>query len=154
MKKQISKKEKTNVSSNDRMEMMLEDMQDQIKIIAEGVVTVNDKVDRLEGKVDRLEGKVDRLEERVDRLERKVDKLDADLSSFKAETEANFKLAFSHMSLLEDEIVSLRKEFEEMKSKDYVTREEFQILNEKLTSLEIKFEKTVIANKKIKQSAR
>ncbi len=140
MKKQTSKKEKTNISSNDRMEMMLEDMQDQIKVIAEGVVTVNDKVDRLEGKVDKLEGK--------------VDKLDADLSSFKSETEANFKLAFSHMSLLEDEIVSLRKEFEEMKNKDYVTREEFQALNKKLTSLEIKFEKIMTANKKVKQSVR
>ncbi|HFC36203.1 MAG TPA: hypothetical protein ENJ49_00830 [Candidatus Moranbacteria bacterium] len=154
MKKQTSKKEKTNISSNDRMEMMLEDMQDQIKVIAEGVVTVNDKVDRLEGKVDKLEGKVDRLEGKVDKLEGKVDKLDADLSSFKSETEANFKLAFSHMSLLEDEIVSLRKEFEEMKDKDYVTREEFQALNKKLTSLEIKFEKIMTANKKVKQSVR
>lgn len=123
-KKQISKNKNKSISSSDRLEVILEDVRDQIVMVAEGVSVVNDKIDRVSN----------------------------ELNEFKEETASNFRLVFSHFSVLEDELVDIRKELEKLKKRDSekITRKEFVVFEKRISKLEIKLEKVVLANK-IKQ---
>jgi len=95
MKKKIVSKTNTSSTqflenSQNRVEIMFEQLQGSIRGLADGLLMANEKLDRfqeettenfehinkrlhvLEGDVSRLEGKVDRLDGKVDTLEQRV----------------------------------------------------------------------------------
>ena len=61
----------------------VEDLQRQVKAVAEGHSLLNEKIDRLEGKVDRLDGKVDSLDGRMVKLEADMKGVKQDLATVK-----------------------------------------------------------------------
>jgi len=59
----------------------VEDLQRQVKAVAEGHSLLNEKIDRLDRKVDGLDRRVDDLDRKVDGLDRRVDGLDKKVDS-------------------------------------------------------------------------
>ena len=59
----------------------VEDLQRQVKAVAEGHSLLNEKIDRLDRKVDGLDRRVDDLDKKVDSLDKKVDGLAGKVNS-------------------------------------------------------------------------
>lgn len=66
---------------NNKVALLLDDLQAQFRTFGEGLQLLNEKVDRgfdsLNNRMDRLEIRMDRLEGRVDRLEGRVEKMES-----------------------------------------------------------------------------
>ena len=61
----------------------VEDLQRQVKAVAEGHSLLNEKIDRLDRKVDGLDKKVDSLAGKVNSLEGRMGKLETDMKEVK-----------------------------------------------------------------------
>lgn len=131
--------------------VLMEDMRDDIKLLAEGQMALNErfgrleaKVDNLEIKVDRLEAKFDNLEIRVDSLETKLDavdnKIDTQIGLLRTEMNEKFQLVFEYLSRIEDEIVELRAELKRV-DREKVSREEFEQFVRRLEKVERELER-------------
>jgi predicted nucleic acid-binding Zn-ribbon protein len=59
-----------------RFVVLMEDIQTQVKVIAEGHCVLVDRLDRLEPRVDQLESQFDQLEIHIAVLEKRVDAMD------------------------------------------------------------------------------
>ncbi len=62
-------------------EVLFESLRDDIRIIAEGVVSLDAKTRSLDTKVERLDAKVERLDMKVERLDAKIESVDAKVES-------------------------------------------------------------------------
>ena len=74
--------------------ILLEDIRDQIKLLAEGQIGIRNDVAELKADVSSLK---------------------SELAEFKEETRQSFKTVMDYLMRLEDEVVSLRKELEGIK---------------------------------------
>jgi archaellum component FlaC len=88
--------------------VLLEDIRDQVKILAEGQIGIRDNVEILRSDVSTLKSDVSTLKSDVSTLK-------SDLAEFKEDTKQNFKIITDYLMRLEDEIVALRKELEGVK---------------------------------------
>ena len=59
-----------------RFEVLMENVETSLKVLAEAHVAQVERLDRIDGRLERVETKVDRLDMRVGVLETKVDKLE------------------------------------------------------------------------------
>ena len=103
-----------------RFEILLENIQRNVMVIAEGHVALNERLDRIETKLDRLEVKVDRLEirmngleirvtaletkvnaldKKVDALDKKVDRVDVRLTALALDSKRRFTQIEAHLGL-------------------------------------------------------
>ncbi len=81
--------------------ILLEDIRDQIKLLAEGQIGIRNDVAELKADVSSLKSDVSSLK--------------SELAEFKEEIRQNFKTVMDYLMRLEDEVVSLRKELEGIK---------------------------------------
>lgn len=64
--------------------MLVEKLEGDIKIVAEGHSILNSKLDNLDKKVDNLDKKVDYLDKKVDNLDKRVEFLEKDIKCIKS----------------------------------------------------------------------
>ncbi len=95
--------------------ILLEDIREQMKILAEGQIGIRDDVAVIKEDVSILKEDVSILKGDVSVLKRDVSSLKSELAEFKEETRQNFKTVMDYLMRLEDEVVSLRKELEGIK---------------------------------------
>ena len=73
-----------------RFEVLLENVQIDIRVIAEAQGALVERMDRTEARLDRHEARFDRLDLRVAVLDTKVDALDAKVDALDAKVDARF----------------------------------------------------------------
>jgi hypothetical protein len=127
-----NKKKEDSVFSGNQVMMMLEQVMDNISILAESHQALKNKMD---GKFDGLEQRFDGLEQRFDGLEQRFDK-------FEKETGDNFRSVFEYLSRIEDEIVDIKQELKRLQ-KNKADRNEVldlmrrvEVLEKKIAGLE------------------
>jgi hypothetical protein len=101
------KKEAEKMFKESHVAVILEDMRDDIKLIAEGLNGTNDRLGRLEG----------------------------EFHDFKSETRENFRLVFSHFSTIEDELQDIKYKLEKM-DENKIDKKEFHLLKIRVEKLE------------------
>jgi predicted nuclease with TOPRIM domain len=89
-----------------RVEVLLENLQTSVKVIAEGHIALAERFERMDNKFDGLEAKFDRLDMRVNGLETKFDRLDlrvngleTRLDAFADDTQRRLKRIEGHLEL-------------------------------------------------------
>lgn len=122
--KKLNKKIKA-VFSESQVGALVENFNDNLKIISENQINTN---------------------ERLDRLESRFDGLEADSKSFKEETRENFKLVFEHFSNIEDELNDIKLKLEKM-DKNKIDKKEFNLLKVRVGKLEKKLERMKVKSK-------
>ena len=80
--------------------VILEEVRDMFKALAEGQNIIESKVNKLEEGQKRLEGRMDRLEFRMDGLENRMDKLECRMDRL----EKDVKIIKSYVAAIDDEI--------------------------------------------------
>ena len=90
-KSKIIKKKVASKKTENQMMVLLEDIRDQVKIVAEGHVGLDKKIDSVHNE------------------------LKNEIQSFKHDTESNFKTVFQHFSNIEDELKTIKMEISELK---------------------------------------
>ncbi|MCX6766429.1 MAG: hypothetical protein NT170_01435 [Candidatus Moranbacteria bacterium] len=98
--------------------MVLEDVRDDFKVIAEQHTDIMKKIGGLDDKVGSLEGKLD---------------------NFIVETRDNFKAVFDYLSRIEDDFVALKEKVEELDAKK-TSSKDFKWLKNKVLEIEKKLE--------------
>lgn len=88
----------------------MEDMNGQIKAVAEGHSILERKIDKLGSG---LGGKIDKLDSRMDRMESKMDKMESRMDSLETKVDTGFKLVLDHLDGLDREFIELKKDFED-----------------------------------------
>lgn len=78
-------------------------------------IGLSNKKDRLEVILEEINGKFDIISEGYTILKDGQDKMRDEMTSFKGETEANFKAVFEYLINIDDEIVKIKKEIKEIK---------------------------------------
>ncbi|MDD3486757.1 MAG: hypothetical protein PHF35_00020 [Candidatus Moranbacteria bacterium] len=114
--------------SGTQVGMILEDMQDGIKLIGEQHGHIVKKIDNMENRFDKLEDRFDKLENRFDGLENKLD-------NFIQETGDNFKAVFEYLSRIEDDFIALTKKIEKLDI-EKVSVNDFNWLKDKVLEIE------------------
>jgi len=109
--KTIKKKKASGNSREDKMMVLLEDMRDEIKLVAESHSVLKSQLDSMQ--------------------------LDSD--EFKEETRRNFKLVFEHFSNVEDELVGINSEMKNLRKvlTDKADLERLAVLEERVRKLEM-----------------
>lgn len=92
------KTHKLESSREDKLMVLMEHMQDDIKAIAEGHSGLQRGIDNLN------EGQL-RLEKRMDSLESRFDR-------FELETKNNFQVVFEYLSRIDDQLADIKKDLE------------------------------------------
>ncbi|MDO8529782.1 MAG: hypothetical protein Q7S18_03890 [bacterium] len=109
--------------------ILLENLTDNIGVIAEGQMALNDKFDGLERKVDGLETRFDGLEK---------------------EMREGFSMIMDYLKRIDEEVVSIRKELEEVKEKK-VDWSVYSIMDKRMKGVEKQMEefRILLKEKKI-----
>ncbi len=117
--------------------VLLENMNDNIVLLAEGQATLNNRFDGLEARFDRLEARFDGLEARFDRLER--------------EMKQGFSMVMGHLKITDEEIVEIKKELLILKE-NKIGMDAYSLLEERIKKAEKRIEEVevVVKEKKIK----
>jgi len=114
------------VSSSEREQftVILESIETQIKVLADGHLSLNEKFDRVDNKVDRLDDRLVRVEDRltgvenkVNRLDNKVSRLDnnvAKLDGKVARLDKKVDRVSSDMSVLRTDLGSVKRRVEKI----------------------------------------
>lgn len=105
--------------------MILEDVRDDFKVIAEQHTDIMKKIGGLEDKFGSLEGKVGSLEGTLDK--------------FVIETRDNFKAVFNYLSHIEDDFVALKEKVEKLDATE-TNSKDFKWLKNKVLEIEKKLE--------------
>jgi chromosome segregation ATPase len=96
-----------------RFEVLLESVQHDVRVIAEGHGALVERLDRVETRLDQLEARVDRnaiqiavidarvnsLEKRIAALEKRVDTLDTRVDSLRADTQHQLARVEAHLEI-------------------------------------------------------
>ncbi len=93
-----NKKRKKNTSGSEYTNVILEEMNDNIKILAEGQGAIRDD-----------------LADFKKETRRNFKSLSQELADFKVDTKQNFDLVFKYLSGIEDELASVKRELEGIK---------------------------------------
>lgn len=132
--KKLDKKLEKIFKESDVM-LLLEHLNDNITIIAEGQSITDRKVDRISEELSALNEKFLVLDGKVFALDGRVSSLQGDFIEFKSETKSNFKTVFEYLSRIDDEVEDIKKKLDKM-DKNSIKREEFEKLQERVYSLE------------------
>jgi hypothetical protein len=82
-----------------RFTVLLEDIQTQVRAIADGHAGLTERMDRMDARFGRLEAKVDHLEVTVGTLATKVDGLETKVEGFASETRLRLERIEGHLAL-------------------------------------------------------
>ncbi len=146
IRKKVAKKSKPlNISDEGNFLVVLEQMRDDIKIIAEGHSVLARGIDELKSDVAELKMDVaelkDRMsgmENRMSGMENRMDNFEGELKGLRKEMNQGFKMVFGYAERIEDEIKDVKKEIEilrkELKSKADVER--LEILEKRVQRIE------------------
>lgn len=104
--KKVSKAESS--SKKDYTAVLLEDMRDSIKLLAESQQWLIQKVDRLDGRMEGFDNRMDRLDNRMDQLDIRVEEMDKKFTLFAKDTEEKFRISMEHLFRIEDELVDIK----------------------------------------------
>ena len=105
--------------------MILEDVRDDFKVIAEQHTDIMKKINGLEDKFGSLDDKVGSLEGKLDK--------------FVIETRDNFKAVFDYLSRIEDDFVALKEKVEKLDA-EKTSSKDFKWLKNKVLEIEKKLE--------------
>lgn len=86
----------------ERFEVLMEDVQTSVRVIAEGHIALVEHLERMNGRFDRLETRFDRLETRVGGLETRFDGLETRFSGlevFASDAQQRLKRIEGHLEL-------------------------------------------------------
>ncbi|TSD00964.1 MAG: hypothetical protein Athens071425_526 [Parcubacteria group bacterium Athens0714_25] len=124
-RKKVAKKLKPlNISTEGKFLAVLEEMRDEIKIIAEGHSI--------------LARGIDELKDKMGSMEKRMDGFDGELKEIRNEMAQGFRMVFDYVERIEDEIKDVKKEIEilrkELKSKADVQR--LEILEKRVQRIE------------------
>jgi predicted nuclease with TOPRIM domain len=87
---------------DNKVAVLLEDLQGQFRIFGEGLQILHDKVDNLDKKVDTIDHKVNNLELRLGSLEFKVDSLESKVGSLESKLNEHIKVNHQeHLQLMQ-----------------------------------------------------
>jgi len=127
--KKIKKPKKSiqKVFTESQVGALLEDMNDNIKIIAENQIGINEKLENHDHRFDNLEGRFDNLEGRFDNLEGRF-------VSFQKETRENFKFIAKRLMAIENSIEEIKEELNKKADKEWVEKK-IKFLEKELASL-------------------
>ena len=117
--------------SKDRMIVLLENIEGQVKTVAEGHSVLVKKIDDLDLKVDGLGVRMDRVEGRLDMVEIKVDRLENKMDE-------GFKLVLDHLDGIDREFMELKNDLKnnyERKGHDLAWRKAMEKRVEKLEKI-------------------
>jgi len=112
----------------ERLMVLVENLGDQIKLVAEdGLMTreimergferVDKRLDSIENRMDRLEIRFDNLEAKVDNLEAKVDNLEARVGFLEKDTRDSHKTVIEYLSRIESELAEIKAELRRLEEK-------------------------------------
>jgi len=120
--KKIKKPKKSiqKVFTESQVGALLEDMNDNIKIIAENQIGINEKLENHDHRFDNLEGRFDNLEGRF--------------VSFQKETRENFKFIAKRLMAIENSIEEIKEELNKKADKEWVEKK-IKFLEKELASL-------------------
>lgn len=82
-----------------RFEVLLESLQRDVKVIAEGYGALSERLDRVELRLDRLEDRFEQVEMHIAVLEAKVNILEARLDSLSVDTQFRLERIEAHLGL-------------------------------------------------------
>jgi len=102
--------------------ILLEEIRENVKILAEGQIAIRDNLDivksdvsTLKSDVSTLKSDVSTLKSDVSTLKSDVSTLKSDLATFKEDTKQNFKTVMEYLMRIDDEIIALRKDVDGIK---------------------------------------
>lgn len=90
------------IEERERFEVLMEDVQTSVKVIAEGHIALVEHLERMNSRFDRLETRFDGLETRFDRLETRFDGLEMRVSGlevFASDAQQRLKRIEGHLEL-------------------------------------------------------
>jgi chromosome segregation ATPase len=132
-------KSKTN-RNDDYTAVLLEHMRDEIKGVAEGVMNLNEKMDRKFGEVekrfDAVDGRFNGIEGRFDRVEGRLGTLEGKFDNLEVEMKSNFKSVMEYLSRIEDEIVDIKARLKRIEENSAANRKEIDELKARLDKAE------------------
>lgn len=130
-------------SRNDQMMVLLEDMREGIKLVAEGHSILERKIDENYSSLSK------RMDENYSSLNKKMDDgfeeakeelhdFRTEMDGFKNETGNNFKIIFEYLSRIDDELAEIKAEMEEFRKelKNKVDIERFEKLEKRIFAIE------------------
>ncbi len=141
MRKGNQKKEIEQTYKSGEVMSMLENMNDGIRLIAEGQSGIVDRLDSMEGKVDSLETRFDSMETRFDSMEGKVDSLETRFDSMETRfdsMETRFDSMETRFDSLEGKVDRLQDDVTTIKHKlsEKVDKDDFDKLEKRLLKVE------------------
>jgi len=95
--------------------ILLEEIRENVKILAEGQIAIRDNLDIVKSDVSTLKSDVSTLKSDVSTLKSDVSTLKSDLATFKEDTKQNFKTVMEYLMRIDDEIIALRKDVDGIK---------------------------------------
>jgi len=147
MKRAAKKKVKSNkpkYMKRDYVAVLLEDMRGDIKAVAEGHLSLNEKIDSfrssLDGKIDSFREDFSDFKSEMTDFKSEMTDFKSEMTDFKSETKANFKVVKDFLSRIEDELVDIKEEIGRIKA-DKADKREFDWLKDKVLELEKRLDK-------------
>ena len=124
------KVDKNILSKNDstyeeRLMVLVENLEDKIQLVAEGNLMLGEKMDRgfadvnkrfdaMENRMDGFEIRFDNLETKVDNLEVRFDNLETKVDNLEKDTRSSYKTVIQYLSRIESELAEIRIELKRL----------------------------------------
>jgi uncharacterized phage infection (PIP) family protein YhgE len=106
-KKIIKKNNPTESSREDKMMVILEDMRDEIKIVAEGHSVLQNGIYELSKE---LGGELSNFGKELTSVKKELTSFRKEFNEFRNDTKDNFKILFEYLSRIDDEISDIKNE--------------------------------------------
>jgi len=148
-KSKIIKKKVASKKTENQMMVLLEDIRDQVKIVAEGHVGLDKKIDSVHNELKNeiqsfkhdTESNFKVVFKHINEMEdfkHEMDGFKHEMGAFKHDTESNFKTVFQHFSNIEDELKIIKMEISELKTMLFkkADLERLVVLEQKVATLE------------------
>lgn len=129
MKQKKSNEKREKVFKESHVLVMLENMRDDIKLLAEGQMGIHDKLDAIDGRFEQFDGKFEQIDGRFDEIDRKLE-----------ENKSEHKTIMEYLSRLEDEMMDIKERLESIE-KNKADKSDYDFLKRKMEVLERQMEK-------------
>jgi len=102
-------KKKQFIKGKERFEVLLEEIQSEVHIIAEQSVAHTEKLEIMDGRMDRMDGRMDKMDGRMDRMENDISVIKLDIEFIKNDLKQKvnrdeFAALERRLSLLENKV--------------------------------------------------
>jgi hypothetical protein len=119
---------KNNSAYEERLMVLVENLGDQIKLVAEdnlmtreimerGFERIDGRFESMENRMDRIEVRLGNLEAKVDNLETKVDSLETKVGFLEKDTRDSHKTVIEYLSRIEGELAEIKAELRRLEEK-------------------------------------